>query len=203
MSESHLPPVNPVPIDVRALVRKSVATLYSHLVTRPTGRAVRLAIEAQLSDRSDVHEGPALSLVDLSEVTVLDFSCADEVVARLLARYRPPDRPRNAYFVFIGVNEMHREAIEAALTRHDLVAVAETAPDQFDLVGAVSPAARALWHRVEDARAVQLDDVSGFLREEAEEALLDELIERRLVVHLGPGHGLKALSVVARTLSNS
>ncbi|HCR04782.1 MAG TPA: hypothetical protein DIU18_06310, partial [Gemmatimonadetes bacterium] len=76
MGELSLPPIQ---IDVGSLVQRSVATLYSHLVTRPTGRAVRLAIESLLADAGDI----ALSLIDLSEVNVLDFSCADEAVAKL------------------------------------------------------------------------------------------------------------------------
>ena len=88
----------PIEIRVGALVQRSVATLYSHLVTRPTGRAVRLAIESQLAEAGDT----AFSLIDLSEVTVLDFSCADEVVAKLVARYLEADRPREAYFVIPG-----------------------------------------------------------------------------------------------------
>ena len=35
--------VDPVSIDVGHLVRRNVASLYSSLVTRPTGQAVRLA----------------------------------------------------------------------------------------------------------------------------------------------------------------
>jgi hypothetical protein len=67
------PSLPPIQIDVGSLVQRSVATLYSHLVTRPTGRAVRQAIESLLADAGDT----AFSLIDLSEVTVLDFSCAD------------------------------------------------------------------------------------------------------------------------------
>ena len=66
MGELSLPPIQ---IDVGSLVQRSVATLYSHLVTRPTGRAVRLAIESLLAEAGDT----ALSLIDLSEVSVLDF----------------------------------------------------------------------------------------------------------------------------------
>ena len=70
------PLVEPISIDVSHVLRKSAESLYSHLVTRPTGRAVRLAIEEQVA----VSSRTALSLIDLSDVTVMDFSCADEVV---------------------------------------------------------------------------------------------------------------------------
>ena len=97
-------PLDPIAIDVGGLVRKTVTSLYSHLVTRPTGRAVRMAIETQLSGTVP----RSLSLIDLSEVTILDFSCADEVVAKLLQRYLD-DTAHEAFFVFCGVREPHRD----------------------------------------------------------------------------------------------
>ena len=63
MSESRMGPIS---IDVGRLVRRTVASLYSSLVTRPTGQAVRLAIENVLAEES----GPvSLSVIDLSQVT--------------------------------------------------------------------------------------------------------------------------------------
>ena len=58
---SDVPP-DPIAIDVGSLVQKTVTSLYSHLVTRPTGRAVRMAIETQLSGAGQ----QSLSLIDLS-----------------------------------------------------------------------------------------------------------------------------------------
>ncbi len=39
---------------VETVVRTSVATLHSNLVTRPTGRAVRVAIERQIMEAGGV-----------------------------------------------------------------------------------------------------------------------------------------------------
>ena len=197
------PPMDPIAIDVRALVQRSVATLYSYLVTRPTGRAVRMAIEAQLLEHEAPQDHPALSFVDLSEVSILDYSCADEVVARLLVRYRPPDRPRNAYFVFIGVNDNHRDAIQTALERHDLVTVAETAPDTYELVGAISDDARALWREMESANVLMDNELREMTSGNGASELFEELVHRRLVVPLGPKHGVRTLSVLARALRDS
>ncbi|MGW8267353.1 MAG: hypothetical protein ACWGSQ_13385, partial [Longimicrobiales bacterium] len=55
--------IDPVSIDVGRLVRRSVASLYSSLVTRPTGQAVRLAIENVLAEESGQ---VSLSIIDLS-----------------------------------------------------------------------------------------------------------------------------------------
>ena len=69
-----------ISIDVGEVLQRSVASLYSSLVTRPTGRAVRMAIETQLQGAGSL----SISLIDFSEVGIIDYSCADKVVAKLL-----------------------------------------------------------------------------------------------------------------------
>lgn len=164
-------------IDVSLLVERNVASLYSHLVTRPTGRAVRLAIESQLVELP----GTTLSLIDLSEVTVLDFSCADEVVAKLLLRFLDADRPREAFFVFRGVGEFHREPIEEVLERHALTAVAETGDERFRLLG--SPPAREVevWERVEARGRVLAGELHDVVPAAKDRRALERLTDRRLV----------------------
>ncbi len=177
-------------VDVQSLLERSVANLYSHLVTRPTGRAVRLAIESQLEELGT----PALSLVDLSSVAILDYSCADEVVAKLLlgsGRWG-----RVTFIVLRGVRAHHREPIEAALERHDLAVVAETSKDSFELIGPCSDAERALWVRIEESRRVVATEIANVLDETAGHQALPTLIERRLLFR-HPLHGdLHALSTL-------
>jgi len=182
----------PIEIDVGGLVQRSVATLYAHLVTRPTGRAVRLAIESLLDEAGDT----AFSLIDFSEVTVLDFSCADEVVAKLLQRYQEEDRPRDAYFVIRGVTEQHREPLEVVLERQRLAAVAQRDDGVYELMGDRSGAEDAAWRLVEERG--RLD--AGDLGELPDRSGLDGLIRRR-VVFADPASGaVHALSrLAART----
>jgi len=138
-------PLDPIAIDVGDLLQRTVASLYSHLVTRPTGRAVRMAIETQLAEAG----GRSLSLIDLSEVTILDFSCADEVVAKLLQKHQG-DAGLEAIFVFRGVHEPHRDQIQVVLERQSLAVVAETGPGRFELLGARSPDEDLAWRYLED-----------------------------------------------------
>ena len=70
-------------IDLSTVLRRTVCDLYSDLVTRPTGAAVRSGIEQLLSEMRD----PTLTVIDFTHVGLLDFSCADEIVAKLLLRY--------------------------------------------------------------------------------------------------------------------
>ncbi len=168
-------PLDPVAIDVGSLVQRTVASLYSHLVTRQTGRAVRLAIEAQLAN-AGAH---SLSLIDLSEVTILDFSCADEVVAKLLQRYGDGEH-QEAFFVFRGVAEPHRDQIEVALHRQELGTVAETAPGRFELLGHRTSAEETTWTLLEERGLLTEDDMSELLDSDEQRRALDSLVRRRL-----------------------
>ncbi|GMR12133.1 MAG: hypothetical protein BMS9Abin29_0321 [Gemmatimonadota bacterium] len=188
--------IDPVPIDVGGMLQRSVATLYSHLVTRPTGRAVRLAIESQLAEVSRC----ALSLIDLSEVTVLDFSCADEVVAKLLLRFLEEDRPGDAYFVLRGLGEQHREPITTALERQNLLAVAQLDGAGFELIGARTAIEESTWETLEEAGHVRADRVMEIFPDEPELLALAVLVERRVVVRHVDSDGYYALSALARDL---
>jgi hypothetical protein len=199
---------DPIRIDVSRLVQKSVASLHAHLVTRPTGRAVRLAIETQLAEVGD----PAVSLVDLADVSILDYSCADEVVAKLLLRYLPADRPRNAYFVFRGVQARHREPMEAVLHRQQLAAVAQREDGAFDLVGARTPAEDRAWQlleaegrlpatTLEQADAGDAGDASHRSTSGGVHGGLARLLERRLVFRDVRGGHLYALSHLVREVT--
>jgi hypothetical protein len=83
-------------IDLSRVLRQTVSCeLYSNLVTRPTGAAVRNEIErlvGQMHERS-------LTIIDFTHVSMIDFSCADEVVAKLLLRYCADHPPHDAYYL--------------------------------------------------------------------------------------------------------
>jgi hypothetical protein len=178
-------------IDVGVVLRGTVCDLYSNLVTRPTGAAVRAEIEQQLAELG----GRTLTVIDFSHVGLLDFSCADEIVAKLLLRARPGDDARDAarsgvaetegYFLFRGINDSHLDAIEAVLERHGLALVAE-APDGPQLVGSVDAGERQAWEavcRLGAAESADLALAAGLAVEEAER-VLDSLCRRRLVMRI-------------------
>jgi len=180
---------DPIRIEVAPLVRESVASLYSHLVTRPTGRAVRLAIEAVLAEAGE----PTISLVDLTEITILDYSCADEVVARLLRRYSESDRPREAFFVFRGVQERHRDPIQAVLERQTMAAVSQREDGSAELLGTLDDEEATVWRLIEGEGQVGRDHAEDFFGNGSLRTAVDRLVERRLVF-ADPSGGVHALS---------
>lgn len=188
--------IDPLAIDVAGLVQRSVASLYSSLVTRPTGRAVRYAIESQLAEASQ----PALSLIDLSEVSLIDFSCADEVVAKLLMRYLGDDRPGDAFFVVAGVGHAHRHAIEVVMERHSLAVVARGQHGRFELIGPRSMGEARVWDVLESRGRIGDHEVQQVLPDETDRAALGLLEARRLVFRPGGGAQVHAFSAVLREL---
>ena len=188
-------PLDPIAIDVSSLVKKTVTSLYSHLVTRPTGRAVRMAIETQLLGAGS----RSLSLIDLSEVTILDFSCADEVVAKLLQRYLEVDA-QEAFFVFCGVHEPHRDQIQVVLERQGLVAVAETDTAVFELLGAPDDLEQRAWLRLEERGLIGKDDVESLFPEDEQRAALNRLVDRRVAFRSPISGRYHALSRLVRHL---
>ena len=118
-------------IDVHAVLQESVSGVYTDLVTRPTGRVVRERIErAMATAAGDV----AVARIDLR---CIDYSCADEIVAKLL-------RSRPAVLVLMGISDGHREAIEPVLAGHRLAVLIERPDGTLEAVGAPDVAAALL-----------------------------------------------------------
>ncbi|MGD2153120.1 MAG: hypothetical protein PVG79_07600 [Gemmatimonadales bacterium] len=168
----------------RTVVHTSVATFYNNLVTRPTGQAVRSAIEAQLQGG----RGCCVSVLDFSQVGVLDFSCADEVIAKLLMKYLRADRPSDAFFVVQDASEHHRDSIDSVLRRHNLLLVAVES-GRPALWGPAPSRLRAAWDRLD--RMGRVDAHQFASAHGVNEATANSWLRRlaNLRVALPEGHG--------------
>jgi hypothetical protein len=159
-------------IDLKEVLGRTVSDLYGDLVTRRTGQAVRTGIEEMLGDL----EGE-VAVIDFGTVRCLDISCADEIVGKLLLQHV------GRYFLLVGVDEGHREAIEPVLERHQLAAVAHDRAGTVQLLGSVpDPVRRAFGVLVTEGGA-EVGQVAErlALTTDAARAAVDELRERHLV----------------------
>jgi hypothetical protein len=168
-------------IDVGAILETAQRPVYNDLVTRATGRAVRSGIEARLA-----REGVApLTIIDLSRVGLIDFSCADEIVATLVRRALGPTPGYEGCFVVDGVTDDHLDAIEQVLERDGLALVARTVqPGVHRLVGVVDARERAVWELVVRECGADATLVATRLALALEEAAaaLAALVRRRLLL---------------------
>ena len=165
-------------------MRPAVAhtTLFSYLVTRPTGRTVRATVERQIADA----DRTVLAVLDLRHVPVIDFSCADEIVAKLVLLASDAST-RRSFILFRGIAEHHLGPIDSVLRHQGLAAAAESADGEPLLMGVLDPGATEVWREVwslgrtgasplADRLELPLDRVRG---------LLDELVARALVMRDG------------------
>jgi hypothetical protein len=188
-------------IDVSRVLRQTVACdLYSNLVTRPTGAAVRAQIEALLRE-APLRGGRALAVIDFSHVRMIDFSCADEVIAKLVLPYceSPAADAADAYFVFRGVSDEHWDAIEAVLERHELALVLEEA-GEVRVAGVLAEDERMVWGAVARLGSGDAAEVTRALATHAERddrtlpstaevaRLLERLHRRRVLMRLDDGY---------------
>lgn len=180
--------VAPLAIDLTLVHRRSITSLYSNLVTRPTGRAIRTGIESQIAELEEPRS-VCLSVLDFSQVRVLDYSCADEIVAKLLLRFLGEDRPAEAFFVVRGLQEHHQEPIEEVLEHHDLLLAAEVEDRGFQLLGRADRQQRACWGtllRLGRAAAPAVTERTGIVPDAAG-AVLSDLAARRVAIAYSDG----------------
>lgn len=127
-------------INVARVLREALATPYRILVTRATGALVRDRIELKLT-QSNCHA----AVLDFREVDLLDLSCADEVVAKLL-------RSGQAKFVAIaGLHEDLREQVHEVLEPQRLAVTVVHEDGAPELLGSVSEDARLAFMELRDA----------------------------------------------------
>lgn len=177
-------------IDVGNVLRTTVCDLYSNLLTRPTGAAVRGAIERQVIELGS----PVVTTIDFSQVELLDFSCADEIVAKLLLRYSQPDGPISGWLLFRGIREAHLDPIETVLERHQLALVAWD-HSGARLLGAVNEEERDTWRAVYDHGPVWADVIARTCRVTISEAELrvQSLNRRRLLMCRDDGYAVPGM----------
>jgi len=106
--------------DLYKLLKEELGNGSKDLVTRPSGQAIRVRIERDIEKEPD---GSTVSL-DFSEIGVIDYSCADEIVTKLVSRLLSGEYG-DKYLLLTGLNENQKENIEVALERKDLAIMAE------------------------------------------------------------------------------
>jgi hypothetical protein len=167
-------------IDISTVLRRAVCDLYSNLVTRPTGAAVRREIEAVLAGP----DPPSLTVIDFTQVGLLDFSCADEVIGKLLDGKRRRDDTPGTYFLVRGVRDDHLEAIESAMQRYEHPVIVERLDGTLEIVGPLEERSRRTLELVLSRGRAEPADVAAELEEGADESerVLDRLWRLGLVM---------------------
>jgi len=140
-------------------------------------------------------------LIDLSDVTVMDFSCADEIVAKLLMRFLDEDRPVDALFVFRGVCQNLHEPMQAVLERQELLAVTQGSDGCCELMGTRTEEEEYVWTVLEGRGRIEAAEVAEVFPGSHHREALDELVLRRVAFAPPGGHMYHALSTLVEDTS--
>jgi hypothetical protein len=124
-----------------------------------------------------------ITVIDFSQVGLLDYSCADEVVGKLLDGVRRQVIVTDAYVLVRGVRDDHLEALDAVMQRYDLAVIVEGNDGAWRVVGPLDDSMRSVLDAVQRCGRVVPSDLATVEQPAHNvEASLDGLLERRLVM---------------------
>lgn len=115
------------------LLKEELKNGSNDLVTRPSGQIIRERIERDIVKEE---EGAVIAL-DFSKIGIIDYSCADEIAAKLISRLLGGEYG-DKYIMLTGLNENQKENIEVALERKDLAVMARMKDGKKILMGSLN-----------------------------------------------------------------
>ncbi len=116
--------------NIYKLLKEELKNGSSDLVTRQSGQVIRERIKRDIEKEKD---GEVIAL-DFSKIGVIDYSCADEIVAKLISRLLSNEYG-DKYIILAGLNDNQKENIEVALERKDLAVIADMKNGKKILLG--------------------------------------------------------------------
>lgn len=119
--------------DLYKILKEELRNGSSDLVTRQSGQAVRERIERDILKEP---EGEIIA-IDFSRIGIIDYSCADEIVAKLISRLVNGEYG-NRFIVLTGLNENQKENIEVALERKSISTIAVMKNKKKVIIGSLN-----------------------------------------------------------------
>ena len=160
------------------LLKEELRNGSSDLVTRPSGQVIRERIERDVAQEED----GAIVALDFSKIGIIDYSCADEIVAKLISRLLSGEYG-DKYITLTGLNENQKENIEVALERKDLAVMAEMKDERKILLGSLNNYLKETLNLILKKGKISAKDLSEIMKLEANTSgtRLLNLYKKRLV----------------------
>ena len=161
------------------LLKEELKNGSSDLVTRPSGQVIRGRIEKNI----EAEKNGEIIALDFSEIGIIDYSCADEIVAKLISRLWGNEYG-DRYIILTGLNENQKENIEVALERKDLAVIAMMKDGKEILLGNLNNYLRETLEVVITKDRIRTKDLSEIMNLEANTSgtRLLNLHKKRLVM---------------------
>ena len=148
--------------DLYKLLKEELKNGSSDLVTRQSGQVIRERIERDIPQEED----RTVIALDFSAIGIIDYSCADEIIAKLISRLLSGEYG-DKYIILTGLNENQKENIEVALERKDLAVMAETRDGARLLLGNLNNYLKETLSFIEKNKRVTAKDFSDVMKLEA------------------------------------
>lgn len=115
---------------LKSLMSEALLNGSTNLVTRETGAVIRERLERELIAESE----PTIAFLDFSGVGVIDYSCADEVIAKLISRLLSGEYG-DKFTVLESLSPNQMENIEVALERKKLAVLYSQEGGNWQVIG--------------------------------------------------------------------
>ena len=148
--------------DLSKFLKEELGNGSKDLVTRPSGEKIRQRIERDMEKELN---GSVIAL-DFARIGIIDYSCADEIIAKLVSRLLSGEYGDN-YILLTGLNENQKENIEVALERKDLAIAAEMRDGRRTLIGSLNNYLKETLDFIRKKKKVSAKDLSAGLKLEA------------------------------------
>ena len=144
------------------LLKEELKNGSNDLVTRTSGQIIRERIERDIAQEED----GAIVALDFSKIGVIDYSCADEIVAKLISRLLSGEYG-DKYITLTGLNENQKENIEVALERKELAVMAEMQNGKKILLGSLNNYLKETLNLILKKGKISAKDLSESMKLEA------------------------------------
>ena len=105
-------------IDLYQLLKEEIGNGSPDLVTRETGRIIRERVERELEKAEVIY-------LDFSKIGIIDYSCADEIIAKLVSRLLSGEYGVK-FIVLTDLNSTQEENIHVALEKKKIALLKQT-----------------------------------------------------------------------------
>ncbi len=165
--------------DLYRILKDELKNGSSDLVTRYSGQVIRERIEKDIVKEKD---GEVIAL-DFSRIGIIDYSCADEIVAKLISRLMSNEYG-NRFIILKGLDETQKENIEVALERKALSCIAILRDGRQIVIGELNNYLRETFDFIKEREGITAKELSKKLRLELNTAAtrLLNLYKKRLIM---------------------
>jgi anti-anti-sigma regulatory factor len=144
-------------LNLRTIIQEEFQRDIQDLLTRQTGQKIMDRLEREINSARD----NATVVLDFAGVGVIDYSCADEVIAKLVSRLQSNEYGER-YLVLKNLTIPQRENIQVALERKNL-ATLEDDGGNWRVIGLINNYLQKTLEIVMEKKAMSSSELSQIL----------------------------------------